>query len=45
MGKKEQDKGTRDMYEWGEELAVFCLFVFAISWAAPMAHGGSQARG
>jgi len=24
-------------------LFIFCLF--AISWAAPMAHGGSQARG
>ena len=22
-----------------------CLFVFAISWATPTAHGGSQARG
>jgi len=24
---------------------LFCLFVFAISWAAPAAYGGSQARG
>ena len=24
---------------------LFCLFVVAISWAAPAAYGGSQARG
>ena len=28
-------------------LVIFCLFVclFAISWATPVAYGGSQARG
>ena len=26
-------------------LFVFCFCVFAISWAAPAAYGGSQARG
>ena len=27
------------------ENAIFFLFFFAISWAAPAAYGGSQARG
>ena len=40
------------MLEPGEEriifFALFCCFLFclfAVSWAAPMAYGGSQARG
>ena len=29
---------------WKNWKTIFCVF-FAISWAAPMAYGGSQARG